>query len=379
MKEILLLTIGFSPNIGGIETHFDDLIKVLDEDGYKTWVLTYKPLTTDIFARFLETKGKNIRIFRLPVLRGFFYRFVHTPFLEFIFLFPGLFFFLPFLLLTRCKNVKTIHTHGLIAGFVGVFWGRLFGKRVITTTHSIYNFPGKGLYRSFASLIFGRSNHILTLSKQSKEEIEKLGIDPKKISVFTYWIDLKKFKPIERAKEKLGWNNKFVVLFVGRLVEEKGVSVLLESVKEWNRNITLVVVGIGPLEFKVKVSQEIDKNIVFIGRVDNEVLPFYYSAADLLIMPSISEEGFGRVILESLACGTPVVGSNRGAIPEAMDETVGSLIDPAPDNITKTVENLYKNSDKLRKLSENARKYAERKYSEKNALTIIKQYEQCYT
>ena len=109
--------------------------------------------------------------------------------------------------------------------------------------------------------------------------------------------------------------------------------------------------------------------------MENEELPKYYNAADVTIVPSIHEEGFGRVILESLACGTPVIGSNRGAIPEAMDETVGELIDITSENINNSVENLYENSGKLRKLSQSAKTLVEKKYSGKNASKIIEHYE----
>lgn len=96
----------------------------------------------------------------------------------------------------------------------------------------------------------------------------------------------------------------------------------------------------------------------------------YYNAADLLIVPSIHEEGFGRVILESLACGIPVIGAKCGAIPEAMDDMVGELIDIRPENLIKTVENLMRNTRKLKRYAKDARIYAVKKYSERNIESI---------
>jgi len=93
-----------------------------------------------------------------------------------------------------------------------------------------------------------------------------------------------------------------------------------------------------------------------------------------VVVPSISEEGFGRVIIESLACGTPVVASNKGAIPEAMNETVGRFIEVTPEGIKNTVEYLYKNPKKLLRLSKNARSFVERRYSEDNVEAIIETY-----
>lgn len=374
MNEVLLLTIGFSPNIGGIETHFDDLVSQL-KNNIRIKVLTYKPLTTNVSAKIYEKRNENVEIIRIPVFRGIFYKFLNSPFIEFMLLTPGLFIVLPLLLLTIFKDVKTIHSHGLLAGFVGVFWGKIFRIKVITTTHSIYNFPKSGLYRNFAKWIFSKSDHILTLSKQSRKEIEDLGVNQKKISVFTYWVDLNKFRPDKDAKKKLGWNNKFTVLFVGRLVEEKGVLVLLDAAKKWDKNITLVIIGTGPLEEKVKHQSSMINNLIYLGKIDNDDLPLYYSAADLLTVPSTHEEGFGRVILESLACGTPVIGSNRGAIPEAINKSVGTLIDVNVNNIKNIVEYYYKNSGKLDKLRKNTRSYAMKKYSKDNIKEIVKYYE----
>ena len=93
-----------------------------------------------------------------------------------------------------------------------------------------------------------------------------------------------------------------------------------------------------------------------------------------MIVPSTHEEGFGRVILESLACGVPVIGSNRGAVPEAMDETVGKLIDISPRSIKSSVESLFKNRNELKLLSSRARKFAVKRFSESNVKTIIESY-----
>ena len=370
--KVFQLTTHFSPNIGGVETHLDDLVSALNKRKHKVFVLTYRPLVTKTSWKSYEKK-RNFEIVRLPWLPGFFYKFVSNPIAEFLYLVPGLFLTTPLILFIFRPDI--IHSHGLLAGFVAVFWGKLFGKRVITTTHSIYHFPKEGFYKQFAKFIFEKSDVALTLSRQSKKEILTLGVNRNKVKVFTYWVDLKKFKPIKNTKVKLGWKDKFVVLFVGRLVEEKGILVLLEAAKTWNKNIEFAIIGSGPLESVISKQKTIIKNIKFLGKVDNKKLPAYYSAADLVIVPSIHEEGFGRVILESLACGTPVVAANRGAIPEAMDESVGRLIRITPQNIKKQVEYFYKNPDKLQKLSRSSREFAENRYSEKNVDTIVGAYD----
>lgn len=377
--KVLQISAHFRPNIGGVETHLDDLVFVLTKRNWEVLVLTYKPLTTKVSAKFYE-KDRLLTIIRIPWLYGLFYKLVHYPLLEFLYLLPGLFFVTPLVLILA--NSDVIHAHGLVAGFVGVFWGKVFGKRVVISTHSVYSFPKKGLYRKFVTLIFKNADYCLGLSKQAANEIESLGVCKSKVENFTYWIDLEKFKKVVDAKNKLGWKNKFIsggknmfiVLFVGRLIPEKGVELLLESVKSWDKDISLKIIGSGPLEAKVKEVVSNSPNVEYIEGIDSRKLPIYYSGSDLLIVPSVSEEGFGRVILESLACGTPAIGSKRGAIPEALDNTVGKIIDISSENIKEAVQYFYMFKNELKKLAKNCRKFAERRYSEKNAETIIRAY-----
>ena len=133
-----------------------------------------------------------------------------------------------------------------------------------------------------------------------------------------------------------------------------------------NKGIEIKIAGSGPLE---KASQK-----YYVGKISQTDLPTYYSAANVVIVPSTHDEGFGRVILESLACGTPVIGSNRGAIPEAMDNSVGKLIDITPVKIKDTIEYFYENPDKLKDLSNNTRAFAEKRYSSNNLIAILSCY-----
>ena len=372
--KILQLTTHFKPNIGGVETHLNDLVNALIKRNSIVTVLTYRPLTTKVKWKIYESEN-GASIIRIPWLANLFYKLIPFPAFEFLYLFPGLLMVTPVVLLV--KKPEVIHGHGLVAGFVSVFWGKILGKRTVISTHSIYNFSEQGFYRKFAGWIFKNADVCLGLSKQAGAEILSLGADKNKVKTFTYWIDLNKFKAQGsklKVKKKLRWNDKFIVLFVGRLVQEKGIEQLLESVKSWDHNINLVIIGSGPLESKIKKASVRNKDIKFMGSVSQDNLPTYYSGADVLIVPSTSEEGFGRVILEALACNLPVIGANRGAISEAINESVGRLIDVNPKNIKEAVEHFYNSRDELSSLSKNCRQFAERRYSERNVETILRAY-----
>ncbi len=136
-------------------------------------------------------------------------------------------------------------------------------------------------------------------------------------------------------------------------------------------NVIVTLPSESELEKKIINQIKTNSRIHFLGRVDQNDLPALYSAADISIVPSTAEEGFGRVIMESLACSTPVIASNRGAIPEVINDTVGRLININPQSIRNSVEDFYLHPSKLTNLSKNTRRFAERRYSDKNAETII--------
>ncbi len=78
-----------------------------------------------------------------------------------------------------------------------------------------------------------------------------------------------------------------------------------------------------------------------MGKIANVDLPKYYNIADIFCIPSQYEEGYGRVVIEAVACGVPVIGSNKGGIPEALNETVSILVEPTKDNLKSAISGLY--------------------------------------
>lgn len=363
--KVLILSVHYLPNIGGAETHISNLKDALVKRNISVFILTYRPLQTKVPWRFFE-KGRNYEVLRIPWLTDLFYKFQYQPLLEFLYVLPGIFLFLPLTIIFQKPDV--IHAHGIISGFVAVFWGNVFNIRTVISTHNTYDFPERGLYRKTIEWIFNNTDHILCLSSQSAIEVNNVIKNKKKISVFTSWVDMDKFHPLNKkiSRKRLGWKDKFTVLFVGRLVPEKGIPELLSAAKLFNRNIDLKIAGTGILESKI--------GKYCIGKISQDELPMYYSASDVVIVPSTHDEGFGRVIVESLACGVPVIGSNRGAIPQVMDKTVGMLIDVSPINIKNSIEYFYKNPKKVKTLSSNARKFAEKRYSDKNIEVILSSY-----
>jgi D-inositol-3-phosphate glycosyltransferase len=130
------------------------------------------------------------------------------------------------------------------------------------------------------------------------------------------------FHPVDRgaARQKLGLTDEKILLFVGRIDPLKGIEQLIKTVPLLKNiyNLKLIVVG-GDENSKAELEElqkqaaelNIGDSITFQGMVKQEQLPYYYSAADICVVPSYYES-FGLVALESLACGTPVVAADVG-------------------------------------------------------------------
>jgi len=81
----------------------------------------------------------------------------------------------------------------------------------------------------------------------------------------------------------------------------------------------------------------------------------YYQAADILVVPSQYDEAFGKVVIEALSCGTPVIGTNRGAMPNIITASVGRVVEPTVENIKREIEYLYYHPEVLSGLTKNCR------------------------
>ncbi len=135
----------------------------------------------------------------------------------------------------------------------------------------------------------------------------------------------------------------FVIGYVGRLVPEKGIDVLIRALAEVPETWRLEIIGQGPereaLE-RLARSLNMGDQIAFTGQVPSTRMPEFFRELDLLVVPSQTrpnwKEQFGRVLIEAMACGVPVIGSNSGAIPDVLGD--GGLIFPEDDEKALTAQ-----------------------------------------
>ena len=174
--------------------------------------------------------------------------------------------------------------------------------------------------------ISSKNNQIvLDRFPEAKEKVVTLknGYDPEMF----YLADFNK----KEILEEFGINKEYgkIVMFAGRLTENKGIDVLLNAAKIYeNGNIATIIAGGGGLlpELKKQVKDLELKDVIFVGDQEQESLNKLYNISDVLAVPS-RVEGFGLVAIESLACGTPVVATNQGGMIDFVSDENGALVD----------------------------------------------------
>ena len=155
------------------------------------------------------------------------------------------------------------------------------------------------------------------------ESLAGLGADASKLHVMRNGVDLQRFSPIDpvAARERIGVpaNNK-MLLSVGYLIERKGHNIAIEAMARLPQDYMLVIAGTGPEREKLeRLASElgVKERVRFAGQIPNEDLKWWYSAADALVLCS-SREGWANVLLEAMACGTPVIATNIWGTPEVV-------------------------------------------------------------
>jgi glycosyltransferase involved in cell wall biosynthesis len=193
------------------------------------------------------------------------------------------------------------------------------------------------LKKQIERLLFKRCAHFIVDSTAFKQLLcSSYGIGEDRVSVVPCAIDTRVFVPSSSrrfARAQLGWpQDRFVVFTARRLVHRVGLSSLLGAVadlKTRRRDLWLAIAGKGPLSASLQHqidSMELNEYVRLLGFVSEEELILAFQAADVTVVPSQSLEGFGIIIAESLACGTPVIATPVGGMPEWLAPLQPSLV-----------------------------------------------------
>lgn len=190
----------------------------------------------------------------------------------------------------------------------------------------------------------GRAAASICVSSALRDALAGIGAERAKLRVLRNGVDLARFAPLPpaSARAELGWPAAPTLLSVGNLVENKGHHLAIELLAlpageggegGVGSDTRLVIVGDGPERAALAALAQrlgVAARVVFAGPVAQARLPAYYSAADVLILAS-SREGWPNVLLEAMACGTPVLATAVGGVPEAVAAPVaGRLVPVSP-------------------------------------------------
>ena len=234
--------------------------------------------------------------------------------------------------------------------------------------------------------VLEHAERIIAATMAEKAQLEWLyKADGRKISIIPPGVDISHFYPIpvDEAKSYIGLPlNERMILFVGRIEPLKGVDTIIRAMAHLKLSdiskrhpVHLAIIGGDPNASPEEMNAEMlrlqqmchdlcmDRMVVFLGKRGQDTLPYYYSAAEALVMPS-HYESFGMVALEAMACGTPVIASQVGGLAFLVQDGVTgySIPDQDPDALADSLKKLLGDSSAREEMGKRAAEYA-REYS----------------
>lgn len=294
---------------------------------------------------------------------------------------------------------QLLHAHYYISGAVALHLRRLYTLPLIQTFHSLGAVKRASLgdkdpsplqRHTLEQRIVDEADRIVATTEQEHDDlINYYDADPSRIVIIPCGVDLDLFRnvPFRDAREHIGIAvNQFLILYVGRLAKRKGIDTLLEAIGLLHRAqpdlpVQVVIVGGRPEEHadqakmrshetaeRRRLQHIIDRHtlndwVTFTGGVPQEVLPYYYGAADVTVVPSYYEP-FGMTAIEALACGSSVIASNVGGLKSTIREgQVGLRFEPRNAPALKgRLAHLIANPAVNATFRRNARPYVEQRY-----------------
>ncbi|MFT4173278.1 MAG: glycosyltransferase family 4 protein [Rhodocyclaceae bacterium] len=220
-------------------------------------------------------------------------------------------------------------------GVAASILARWFNKPFVVTARGsdLTLIPRHAVPRHLIRRTTRRAAASIGVSASLAQHLRELGADDSKLHVMRNGVDLSRFspQPREALRAVLGVGEAPLLLSVGHLIELKGHHVAIEALAALaDRRAHLVIVGEGPERTSLQERAQrlgVGERVHLAGAVLNEQLATWYSAADVLVLAS-SREGWPNVLLESMACGTPVVATRVGGTPEIVASSVaGRLVD----------------------------------------------------
>lgn len=248
------------------------------------------------------------------------------------------------------RDYTVTHAHYVFpSGMLSLALKKMFNIPYIVTAHGgdIERMAKKNArIRNWTASILQQAEHVIAVGPVLAQQIEQdFHIPTNKISVLSMGVNRQVFAPgnQQQARQELQVADKFTYLFVGNVIEQKGIEELLQAYakvkSQTERQTQLIIVGSRrDQSFIDRIQPLVDADVRFEDPVKQPQLVKWFQAADVFVLPS-HLEGFGLVALEALASGTPVIASQVGGLVSLLGEGAGQLV-PAKNSLALSEEML---------------------------------------
>ncbi len=383
--KILMFSWEYPPRIiGGISRVVYDLAQNLGNNGNEVHVITcWEPGTKDYEL------DKFVHVHRIHV-----YNNISNNFVEWVMQLN--FALLEYSIeLLKKTSFDIVHAHDWLVAYVAKILKQSFNLPLITTIHATESGRNNGIHTDMQNSISNiekwlvtESDKVIVNSNYMKKEIQAIfSLTEDKICIINNGVDLNKFNNVEfdgDFRKNYASANEKIVFFVGRLVNEKGVHVLIDAIPKIVKNysnVKFVIAGKGPcLKSLVEQSYTLGVNnrVYFTGFVSEEVLLKLYKCSDVAVFPS-TYEPFGIVALEGMVAGVPVVVSDCGGLGEIINHKVDGMtfFSGNANSLADCIIELLKNETLANKIKCTALEEVHTHYNWKDiTLKITSQYQE---
>ena len=330
--KILMLTWEYPPRIvGGISRVVHDLSHRMIKDGHEVTVITYKDGNTPYFE-----DDKGVKVYRVDN-----YMINPNNFIDWIMQ-------LNFNMIAKANELiikqgkfDVIHAHDWLVTYAAKSLKESHNMPIVATIHATENGRNSGIHDETQRyindtewLLTYESTEVIVNSNYMKNELQRnFGLPFEKINVIPNGINLNNFTGIERDydfRRQFAMDNEKIILYVGRLVYEKGIQNLIGAMPKILSNYhdaKLVICGRGGMMEELKQEARnlgIENKVYFAGYCDSKKVQKMYKCADLAVFPS-TYEPFGIVALEAMLAGIPTVVSDVGGLNEIVEHGVDGM------------------------------------------------------